>query len=214
MPKIFRYKNPETKKVQFQCNINEGEDGKHCKGCQATKGATFQKARVDGQPGCKRNTCLNSLFCFQHLAIVCHLRIKKSIFLERLGLNEMGLYIHEPKVTPQHSQFKKGFLLKSGLPGKRLYGGERVNEQSLSRRYDYIDSTGKKVEATAPYGIMLNNNKLVDSACVRGPLSYANDSRKSRGNNGEITRNGNLRIIRNIKHGDEILVSYGEEYWK
>lgn len=226
MPPKFTYKNPDTNKVQFSCHINRSSTGgRRCGQCNATRKATFKQPRVEGQPRCKRGTCLNSLYCFQHLILVCKLRIQKSAHLASLRTRSsnrtealsarkepLGLYVWDPKAG-QSVVYKKGDIIRSGLRGKSMYGGEILTDAALSNRYDYRTRDGRLVEATAPYAIQLRGN-IVDAACKRGPAALANDRRPNKQKNAEITRSGNLRVLRDLTHNSEILVDYGEEYWK
>lgn len=230
MPKKFVFKNPSTGQVKYECPINKAAGRRGCVQCQATRGAKFQQPTIPGQPRCRRNTCLNSLFCFQHLVTVCHLRVANSDHLQSMGIRDgLGLYAYylpaqqrRLATSDREPVFKRGQIITSGIPGHpSLYDGEHTTREQLNARYDYIDSQGRKCAPTAPYAIEIDgpNNRFLDAACQRGPLASANDPKVSRGMariapNGEMLSNGTLRILRDIPHGTEILVRYGRDYWK
>lgn len=223
--------------IKFQCSVNRQEDARgravlnargraQCFRCLARKGAKFQtpeprdSTRADQ---CTRHTCLSQPFCWQHLAIVCHLRIMKSKALASIGINALGLYAWDPKaekgivLRKAHGR-RAATTIRTGLkesPFNRLYVGEKVTAAELTRRYEYHTAAGQHVDSTAPYGLKMSGH-LYDAACVRGALAYANDANgiaRFR-NNCRISHSGNLVATRNVHHGEEILVNYGPQYWR
>lgn len=228
MPKQFVFKNPSTGQVKYQCPINKAAGRSGCVQCQATRGAKFQQPRIPGQQRCRRNTCLNSLYCFQHLSTVCHLRIATSTHLLAMGITALGLFAHylpaEQRQLPDAERapvFTRGQIITSGIQGNpSLYGGEILTSERLNERYDYIDDRGRNCEPTAPYAIEIDpRGTFLEAACQRGPLASANDpkvrGRMARVNpNGEILNDGSLKLLADVPHGTEILIYYGPDYWK
>ncbi len=221
MPKKYIFKNPSTNQVKFECNINSARNGRNCVQCMATRGAKYQLANIPGQPRCRRNTCLNSLYCFQHLITICNLRIFRSNHLESMGIDGLGLYAYNRnKERTGEPIFKTNEIIGSGLTNDvSLYGGEILTKEQLDARYDYIDKDNRACVTTAPYAIKPDGtNIFLDAACKRGPLAYANDRRVLRGmnrveRNSMITPDGRLKALTNIFHNTEILIVYSSNYW-
>ena len=88
------------------------------------------------------------------------------------------------------------------------YDGEIVTKETLQQRYgDY----------TAPYALELSKstNRNVDAACSRGIGSYTNHKIRPQSNSKFTVykgRAGFIKATKQIKPGDEIYVSYGNNY--
>ena len=248
--------------IQFQCKVNRRENAhlvpilnangnEQCVQCKAHTGAVFQGAHAGGAARCSRGTCLNSLYCWQHLRIICKLRIGTSRFLSTLNppVNGLGLYAWSP-TDHQNGQpvFSTGDVITSGLPPNvtgNLYGGERLGPTyppgavlavghgqgsvELDTRYDYSYTHGGvaniDMNPTAPYADIFPTAppfhgavapyETWDAACVRGPAAYANDTRAVLPNMENATLNNVNQLVFNadVNHGEEIFVSYGDDYW-
>ena len=218
--------------IKFQCNVNRRETARgvavlnargreQCARCLAHKGSTFGNPQPGGTPQCTRSSCLYTPYCWQHLMIVCHLKVARSQALDAGGFSGLGLYAWWPKAPrgivfgPRRSG-RRGrrrraprpaytHSIESYLPGQPLYGGELVGLRGFAERYNY-----GTVLPTPPYGY-----GVYDAACVRGVGAYANDARRIVGkiNNARFTSRQRFTPMRNIRHGTEILVSYGPGYW-
>ena len=260
-PPTFRYRRNQTELkdvVKFECKVNSDDLQEGCKRCEAHHGDTFQNAYSHMQERqCARYACMATPYCWQHLQIICRLRVMRSRLLDEVGYPGLGLYAWHPpsgkKNIPILSTYKEddvprvvhtGLMQKYSREDdklKRLYGGEILRQETLDKRYDYGGVT-----SVAPYGDAIRNPRkkdhakfatdddgaaleddnarpkgqvtyVKDAACVRGIASFANDarSRKDFKNNiyledGDIVLRDNTRIY----HGDELLVSYGDQYWK
>ena len=183
MPRFTFETPPGTKK--FSCKLL-------CSKCGGTK--------ADGT-ACTRTVCIGTDYCWQHLASQARLRIAPS----GVAGAGKGLYAWlTPKnraAQPSDVVFTKGSRIIS-------YGGERVTAQELNARY------GKK---TAPYGAG-SGGLFIDAACQRGAGGMANGSDKTHTANADFAAargSGDIviRAKKNIKHGEEVLCSYGSSYW-
>ena len=144
---------------------------------------------------CTRRTCKALPWCWQH-ARAHGLRIGPS------SIAGQGLFAHAKVKDRGQPVFRAGQVI-----ARLKYGGKRVSNAVMTQRY------GR--EGTAPYGIATGRVKK-DGACQRSYVMFANDPRggpASRTANTEFTGAGGLRALRNIMHGQEILVSYGDAYW-
>ena len=140
---------------------------------------------------CKRRVCIGTPFCWQHLASEKKLKIKTSNIRDA----GKGIFGWDPK-NMNKVLFKKGQKIIE-------YAGELINLQELNRRYS---------DQTAPYGIEINENRFEDASIIRGIGALANHSRR---NNAEFDVSRNriiLKAVKKIKHDQEILVNYGNEY--
>lgn len=112
----------------------------------------------------------------------------------------------------------KGLFAKRDFKkGERIleYLGEEITEKEADRRADEHDQYG--------YLFFISKNKCIDAYNNPEALArYANDAKgltKIKGLNNNCCydiykRSGWIKAEKNIKSGDEILVSYGAEYWK
>jgi hypothetical protein len=128
------------------------------------------------------------------------LKVKEST-IKRIG---KGLFVVDPKK-------EKGEIIFRPKDREAIisYGGEVIDEDELNHRYG---------EYTAPYALEVKKDKYLDGACRRGVGSLINSGGKR--NNARLTvytntngeSIGNVRATKNIKNGEEIFVSYGNEY--
>ena len=216
-PRMSRKANKHTIRVRgqdydqdiFTCDMNGNAPGQ-CRRCQ------FKKAGVQ----CKKRTCQDRDLCWIHLRKVHRVRIAPSLIKVDGKSVGMGLFAFTEK--PLQKQLKRGqdrdkYLIFSKGDEIGIYDAEILSAQELSRRYDF-EKDGKLVEQTAPYGVSDSRGNLYDSLCHRNYVSYANDAHKSIFKNNSELKDLNGRLVllatKNIWMGDEILWSYGKDYWK
>lgn len=140
---------------------------------------------------CKRRTCLYSDYCWQHTRNTKGLKIKKST-IPNAG---RGLFATR--------------LLKRGeiIP----YGGVRMTKKQVDTKYGGDDKV-------AEYVICHNKNRCFDASNTQSGLGrWVNDGvYAGRGKNAEFrTRRTGvfLELIQDVQPGEEILTTYGPEYW-
>lgn len=186
MPYKFSFfDNQIDYKPYFQCKLM-------CTQCQ---GRTLTGAR------CSKSSCIGSPFCWLHLLKERNLKIQESTIV---GAGK-GLFAFSAKRKRHENDivlFRKGDFIVE-------YGGERVTKALLDKRYgDY----------TAPYGLELIQTKDIyeDGACQRGVGAIANHTNQKNANSkysySKRQKKGILVATRYIKHGDEILINYGNDY--
>lgn len=161
--------------------------------------------------GCSRKTSAIP-YCWQHMRTNLCLNIKES----NIPKSGKGLFAYCP------------FLRDKGVPVFKKYDmicdyiGEPISSEELEKRYRY--SVGKKqYDPTGPYVLEdCETGWIYDGALLRGAGAIANDARGSgkRPNASLVSsdiKKGDkfpgLMATRNIYHDEEILVSYGREYW-
>ena len=103
------------------------------------------------------------------------------------------------------------FSLTSRLVGDHLvdYFGEVLDAATIEERYP--------INVTGIYALMLSRSFCIDSALVRGVGAAANAPPPKVRPNAKFVvnprnRSARLEVLRHIKAGDEIFVSYGDEY--
>lgn len=177
-------------KPRFSCCLNTaGEPMKNCAPCERCQGRT-----KDGQE-CKRTSCMDSKYCFQHLQSVYGVKIAPSkIPGAGSGLFATRDFARGAKIAP--------------------LGGRKISQETFENMYDFEDEDGEKYDPTAPYAYSSSRpGKVNDAMCERSAGSYANDPRDERVN-ARIGKAGILKAIKAIAKGDEIYVSYGGDYWE
>lgn len=180
-------------------------DGEHQSSCKLTCGRCEGTTKAGTR--CRRRVCIGLPLCWMHLASDLHLKIKPS----NIDPNMKGLFAWYPQ-SPTRILFAE-----KPRPGTRRqqdgprppdkivrYTGEVVSDAARLQRYG---------TATGPYTASLLYGVVVDAACVRGAGSLANGSKGRLPNNARFSGN-NIVATKNIKHGDEIIVSYGNGYWR
>ena len=137
---------------------------------------------------CKKRTAHTNK-CWIHLATQDNLRIKPSN-IANVG---KGLFAWK-------KEFKKGSKISK-------YTGRRLNKYQIDLKYG---------DETAEYAIC-NDNKCVDSTYTTDAAArFANDARKTKFKNNAILTGKNnfaLKAKANIQPHQEVLTSYGKEYW-
>ena len=172
--------------------------GKHAFRCKLACGRCNAKTRGGAGPRCKRRVCIGLPMCWTHTRA-------QGLLIADAGHKGKGLFAHgrtEDEKNRTTPVFRTGNLIAQ-------YDAEIISESILKMRY------GNK---TAPYGLKgYGRDKFLDAACHRGVGSLANDPRGSgqRANARLVVgKNGaSLRATKALYSGDEILVSYGKEYW-
>jgi len=142
---------------------------------------------------CKRNTVIGQEYCYSHRESILNLRIQDSTIANAgKGLFAVGY--------PDKIIFKKDARICK-------YNGEVIDEEELDDRYG---------EFTAPYGIKLYNDLYEDAGVFRGIGAMANHSGNQRKINAKLSvgrdNRAQLKAIKNIKGGQEIVVNYGNRY--
>lgn len=145
---------------------------------------------------CKRRCVIGLPCCWSHLSSDHKLKIKKSLIP---NTNMSGLFAWEPKAQGQ-PVFRKGDTIIT-------YTGETLTKDQLDGRYD---------EFTSPYGVQISANRYIDAACHRGVAALIN-SGKSPSTNCAFSLYAreqimNIKATKNIAHGSELLISYGNTY--
>lgn len=171
MPYQFQYYPTE-----FQCNLKK----ERCVGHTKTGNR------------CKRNVCIGLDYCFSHLQIDKHLKIKAST-IPNAG---KGLFALNKQLPENAIVFRKGNLIID-------YNGDNINSNQLHNRYG---------DDTAPYAVQVNNNQFIDASCRRCIGSLANTNRNTNARLSLYRGKVNIKATKNIKNGDEIFVDYGPIY--
>jgi hypothetical protein len=191
MPYVYKFEQPAN-------DENDEEAEEECFTCNLRKERCIGINR-NGQR-CKRETCIGTNYCFQHLESIKHLKIRKST-IPNAG---KGLYAWDSKLPPDAMIFRTGDKIIE-------YRGDRItDDNTLTERYG---------EYTAPYSCRVNKNLVIDSGCNRGVGSMANSSHGTILHNNATLRSSNVRgggaylqCTRNIRNKQEILLSYGGNY--
>ena len=99
---------------------------------------------------CKRRVCIATPYCFQHLASIKKLKVKKSN-IENSG---KGLFAWDSKNTGRIFKGPRNTKL-SITPGDKIveYNGEIIDLETLNRRYS---------KYTAAYGAKIDENRYED----------------------------------------------------
>lgn len=153
-------------------------------------------ANTKNNTRCKRKCVIGFEYCYSHLLSVKNLRIKPAEFGK-------GLFAQKRRGTEENEiLFRKGAIIIE-------YKGELVDQEELFNRYG---------ENTAPYGMRINKNTMLDAACERGVGSLVNHSaRKANATFIEMRTQGKITGVKivankNIRNNVEILVNYGRSY--
>jgi hypothetical protein len=166
---------------------------------------------------CKRTSCYTIPYCWQHLKNLAYLRIGRTTLVDpqtNQRFKFLGLFACDPK-RPGGTVFRTRDAITP-------YVGD-------IKTMEEIDDTYRGENETVPYGELVEagagqEDFVVDGACFRGVASLANDAipgstcdgARCRTNSKFYSGDGNyptLMATKPIKDGDEIFVSYGEEYW-
>jgi hypothetical protein len=157
--------------------------------------------RRDGHQ-CGRTSVIGCPYCFQHLRSERHLRVRPST-IPNAG---KGLFAEDPLRADREIIFRVGDYIID-------YTGESINENQLEERYG---------EYTGPYAIEVRGRSnqrgglFIDAAAERGVGSLINHRARSSANSVFVVdyraNRARLRAVRPIRNGDEIFVSYGNQY--
>ena len=147
---------------------------------------------------CKRRVSIGVPYCWQHMQVDKHLKIKASTIP---GAGK-GLYAYDGTRNSGKVVFKPKQLIAD-------YDGEHISKAVLVSRYG---------SHTAPYGAQLTKDTYEDGALRRGIGTLPNHSTR-RFTNAELIvgRTGGrpevkVRATKNIRSDKEVLVSYGRAY--
>jgi hypothetical protein len=178
MGKKFIFRSPE---YNFECILEKQQ----CNG--------FNKKG----DRCKRKCITPFEYCYQHLANIKKLKVKKST-IPNAG---KGLFAYDPNSENNETIFKKDDKIIE-------YIGENINQEQKTNRYG---------NQTCPYCAGLSKDNIVDAGCVRGVGSHINTGRNSNLNNAKLvidTRNKqiNVKATKNIRNNQEIFIPYGSSY--
>ena len=196
--------HPQKNNNKAKGNRFKFDDGQHTFTCELKKALCCAKKK-DGTR-CGRNVIFGIFCCHQHTASIYKIRINRSKIPVPGGMQ--GLFVCDPKAPAGAIVFKKGATI---CP----YFGEVLSKKQLDDRFQ----PGKK--NTSPYALEISKNRFVDSACFQSIGSKANSAKGSGGafknnakfsNSSQYPFSSTLKAVRNIRNGEEILVSYGAGY--
>ena len=141
---------------------------------------------------CSRRTCKHLAMCYQHIKNL-GLEIKTS------SIPGAGFGLFALVDIPKGAQIAE-------------YFGELLTRDQIDERY------GGDL-GIAPYAVKLRARGLyVDSACRRSLASYINGASRDYPANSVFVNSTpttiNIRAARGIRAGNEIIVSYGREYFR
>lgn len=148
---------------------------------------------------CKRHVIIGLPYCHSHMKKAMHLECKRSS-INGAGL---GLFAYSPSKDKKPSiVFKKNAFICE-------YNGEIIDKDELEERYH---------DFTAPYAIQVTRTRFEDGALERSVGSLINHKPVPRSNckfaihKTQGQHRVYLKASKNIKHGDELFVSYGRSY--
>ena len=144
---------------------------------------------------CKLNVVIGLDKCHHHKKSDMNLQIKTSNII-RAG---KGLFAFD---KDNEIVFKNNDIICA-------YDGEIITNAELNRRYGETD--------TANYTVKINKGKNIDSSVYRSVGSIVNHSSAKSKINAKFALNPRtntvlIRATKNIKHGAEIYLNYGDEY--
>lgn len=160
---------------------------------------------------CKKSTCKYVPFCPAHAKSIFNLQVKKT----HDGIGDGLFAVKSHKGTSDTSiLFKDNDFIC-------WYVGEAYGGAIGDLRYG--------VDGVAPYTVEDYDQIFYDAACFRGLGAYANafiGRKRINANGKEVPLTANAELVpsrksvpfphiqatRNIKHGDEIIVDYGNQY--
>ncbi len=195
MPYSFKFSvdNPNSRDngQRFSCELESQQ-------CVGTTKAGNQ---------CSRSVVMGINLCWSHLQSEKNLKIKESTIP---GAGK-GLFAWAPSQGDDDWVFKKNDIICE-------YIGAQVTNAETTRRY------GK--DATAPYSVGIPHTRSdIDSSCVRGYAAFTNGGNNY--NSPVFPSNVAWSVVaktrtkpaiirfkahRNIAHGEELLVHYGDQY--
>ena len=202
---VFKKIGGQRGDVLFSCCLNSHGEHPNCSSC-----STCQEVNTRSGRPCRRKTCRDARYCFTHL----RMRYNVAIGVSRIPNGGLGLFCFTHRnigagERRRHAQpiFNAGDFI---VP----YGGHELRQATLNRLYDYTHNR-RRVVNTGPYAIESDHKgHVVDAMCFRQAGAYANDHRHSgKPVNAELRTDG-VYAVREIYKGDEILVDYGDQYWR
>jgi hypothetical protein len=156
---------------------------------------------------CRKTTQRVHPYCLGCMANILHLAIADSTLGPHSGL---GLFAYDPTKSDGEVVFRCGKVFAP-------YMGEVLSDHTLVLRYSTVRDLETETKVCCPYAIDFPaENHCLDGALYRGPGAFANDGGPER-NNAELfgCENGmtGLQATRDIYQNEEILTSYGDDYW-
>jgi uncharacterized protein len=152
---------------------------------------------------CKVNTQTTYPFCWRHTVSQKDLRVKKS----KIKDAGKGLFARDKQKKDSSSKiFEKDENIEE-------YTGKLLSKKKLDEKYG---------DDLAPYAVMAKKDLFIDAIKKKSSVArYANDchnsGKKCNARFSVSHRNQKTKVFikadKKIKHGEEILVSYGDEYW-
>lgn len=206
---VFAYYNDasaQTGPPDFACALK-------CRQCEAMA--------HKGRKRCTKRTCFGVPYCHIHIRWKLHLAIADST-IPNAG---KGLFAWNEAKRPNGVVFRRGNLITEYIGenlGKRDLDA-RVGDDGLAAYALEPVLVRRGGEAGVPVEYGENDTLIIDAACVRGIASFANALSDNRQTNatlgyrmvgtGEARRRvAGLFAKKDIRHKEEILVSYGENY--
>lgn len=237
MPKEFRAWSGDRprlmKDMRFRCCLNQGGrrkgTGSTCGKCTKCARCTYVIPARGGRPArrCKVPTCDVFDRCHHHRFGI---RPPKRDGRWPFAKDAIKLRL---RVNPAYPGHGRGVFVEGPPPGTLVYqagdrvcqmGGQLLTKRQLDRRYDDetdVDDDGNMIEYNAPYGIRdARTGRVLDSACRRDVGDFVNDARGRAGARPNVAlphdisgRHPLLTALGDIYSGDELLVTYGDDYW-
>ena len=161
---------------------------------------------------CNRNTRTYP-YCWQHAELILKVKICKSKWLE----NNLGLFAFSRNVEefPRDPEMEKPIFKKNQKIVR--YEGEKLTKTELSERYDKTVD-GEVTEGLGEYVLEYEHNKFIDASRIRCYTAYINDPnglvKIPEKANVKFSRKCWIKALRDIYNGEELLISYGNNYWK
>jgi hypothetical protein len=205
----------------FTCLLNNATQAGGCQPC------TYMI-----KPGrrCKLRSCKELDFCWIHLRQQKQVMIHPSRLVAGVGKAPKralgdGVFArtYHPLSAATLAQLKnapEGDVLKQRYrvfqTGDVIgeYKGEILTEAEAKVRYDE-NKRSRLEEFQAPYAVRVETTgQVIDALCQRNFVAYVNDARGTgMKRNTRYTKDGFLEATKDIYQGEELLTSYGSEYW-
>lgn len=167
-----------------------------------------------GARQCLRRSIYTIPMCWQHLKSDYNVIVKQTTLTDANGDRLAGLGLFACNHRPVPGQVDLVFVRDQVIVP---YVGKEYTRAQYDAKYPG--------DAAGPYGVPIENNRVVDAGPMRGVAALANDCRVQNRNRGDCERNnarideagaGNYPVLvatRNIFDGDEIFINYGASYW-
>ena len=143
----------------------------------------------NGVDTCKNKSVIGTPLCWRHLLKEKKVRILDSQYGK-------GLFALDTKKEPNDIIFRENDTIVK-------YEGEVLTQRIINERYS---------QYTAPYAAKINDNNIVDSACLRGVGSLINHATSKNANCRFSVYNGKLSIkaTKNIRNNKELFINYNK----